>query len=385
MTLTFKPSFSARILTALAATAVGAGTFLQAQKPAGKSKTAPDVLVFTNGEKLIGQLESAKGDSITFKSEMAGEVTVKWSNIQELHTSQAFAIIGKNVKLRKHMSVAQIPQGQLAMTDQKIQVRAVGAAPRTVPVADSAFVVGQSDFEKAVNEREGFFKDWAGTVTGGISLVEATQRARTFTGAADLVRAEPTESWMNPGSRTLVNFSSSYGTLSQPGTPDVKTNVIHAGAERDQYFSPRLFGFGQAAFDHNFSQGLSLQQTYGGGIGWTVIKRDADELDLKGAIDYVRQSFQIASANQNLAGSTFAEIYTRKFAHGIVFNEQLSVAPAWTNTRAYSATGTAGLAVPVFKRFSLAVTSLDTFLNDPPPGFRKNSFQFTTGLTYTLK
>jgi hypothetical protein len=38
----------------------------------------------------------------------------------------------------------------------------------------------------------------------------------------------------------------------------------------------------------------------------------------------------------------------------------------------------------VYKRLSLAVSTLDTFLNNPPPGFKKNSFQFTTGLTYTL-
>ena len=32
--------------------------------------------------------------------------------------------------------------------------------------------------------------------------------------------------------------------------------------------SPRsLFAFGEATFDHNYSQGLSLQQTYNGGIG----------------------------------------------------------------------------------------------------------------------
>jgi hypothetical protein len=43
-----------------------------------------------------------------------------------------------------------------------------------------------------------------------------------------------------------------------------------------------------------------------------------------------------------------------------------------------------GLTLPVYKRLSLAVSTLDTFLNNPPPGFKKNSFQFTTGLTYTL-
>ena len=40
--------------------------------------------------------------------------------------------------------------------------------------------------------------------------------------------------------------------------------------------------------------------------------------------------------------------------------------------------------MPVFKRLSLALNALDTFLNEPPPCFKKNSFQFTTGVTYTV-
>jgi hypothetical protein len=41
--------------------------------------------------------------------------------------------------------------------------------------------------------------------------------------------------------------------------------------------------------------------------------------------------------------------------------------------------------VPIFKRLSVALSALDMFLNDPPAGFKKNSLQFTTGVTYTLK
>jgi hypothetical protein len=71
--------------------------------------------------------------------------------------------------------------------------------------------------------------------------------------------------------------------------------------------------------------------------------------------------------------------------HGLLFDEQLSVTPAWNNTKAYSAVGSAGLTLPVYKRLSVALSSIDTFLNDPPPGFKKNSFQFTTGIAYTLR
>lgn len=360
-------------------------SLLYSQTPPAAAKPQPDVLIFTDGEKLIGQLKSAKGDSVVFKSDMAGEITVAWSKIQELRTSSPFAVIAKNAKIHRHADVSQVPQGDVVMTDQKIEVQSATGAPRSVPVADAGFVVGQPDFEKAVNREAGFFQDWGGTVTAGLSLVEATQKAQTFTGGVALVRTEPTESWMDPSTRTLLDFSASYGKVSQPGLPDIKTDIYHADAEEDKYFSPRLFGFGQAAFDHNYSQGLDLQQMYGGGVGWTAYKTAAAELDLKAAMSYIHQGFSDSTSNESLIGSTFAEIYTRKFQHGILLNEQVSATPAWNDTNAYFATGTLSLTLPVHKRLSVALTSADTFLNDPPPGFRKNSFQFTAGLTYALK
>jgi hypothetical protein len=190
---------------------------------------------------------------------------------------------------------------------------------------------------------------------------------------------------MNPSTRTLVDFSAAYGRVSQPGLPDIKTAIYHGDAEEDKYFSPRVFVFGQAAFDHNYSQGLSLQQMYGGGLGWTAYKTSAAELDLKAAVSYIHQGFSDSTSNESLIGSTFAEIFTHKFQHGILLNEQISATPAWNDINAYFATGTVSLTLPVHKRLSVALTSADTFLNDPPPGFRKNSFQFTAGLTYALR
>jgi Protein of unknown function, DUF481 len=360
-------------------------TLLYSQAPAGGTKPEPDVLIFADGEKLIGQLKSAKGGSVVFKSDMAGEVTVDWSKIQELRTSHPFAVIGKDAKLRKHMDISQVPEGKLTVADQKIAVQPAAGAPRTVPVADAGFIVEQPDFEKAINGNESFMTGWGGAVTTGISLVQATQTSRTYTGGIGLVRAVPSETWLNPSSRTLLDFNAAYGKVTQPGLPNIKTAIYHADAEEDLYFSPRLFGFGQAAFDHNFSQGLNLQQNYGGGLGWTALKTGAAELDVKAAASYIHQSFSASTSNQSLIGSTFAEIYTRKFKHGVLLNQQISFTPAWNNTSAYFGTATVGLTLPVHKRLSVGITSLDTFLNDPPPGFKKNSFQFSAGLNYALK
>jgi hypothetical protein len=39
----------------------------------------------------------------------------------------------------------------------------------------------------------------------------------------------------------------------------------------------------------------------------------------------------------------------------------------------------------VYKRFAFTISALDGYLHNPSPGFRKNSFQATMGLTYALR
>jgi hypothetical protein len=355
--MAFNPSLTRRV--SLFAAWLLAVTSLYGQTKTD-TKPEPDVLIFTDGEKLIGHLVRSTGDKVTFNSDMAGEITVEWKKIQELHSSEKYAVIQKGVQLRKNES------------DEK------------VAVGDAAYLMHVAAFEK-LRHRPGIFEDWTAAIAAGASLVEATQKSNTFTGSIGLIRAVPTEDWLDPRNRTIVDFSTSYGNLTQPNTPTVKTSIYHADGERDEYFYRRFYGFGQLAYDHNFSQGLDLQQTYGGGVGWTAIKSENQTLDVKASMNYIKQQFEAAAQNQNLVGSIFAEGYRRTLAHGILFSEQISATPAWNNTKAYSASAGVGLAMPIFKRLSVALTALDMFLNDPPAGFKKNSLQFTTGVTYTLK
>ncbi len=188
-----------------------------------------------------------------------------------------------------------------------------------------------------------------------------------------------------------------YGKITQPSytsggvfTPSTstKSSILHLDAERDEYFSPRMFGLGQAAFDHNFGQDLNLQQIYGGGLGWTVLKTPKQGADLKATMQYERQSFITGTpASQDLIGSTFSADYSLKLKL-VSYTQGLAFIPAYNNTRAYSATETNTFAFPAYKNFAFSVGTLDSYLNDPPataPPTKRNSFQFTMGVTYAIK
>jgi hypothetical protein len=354
---------------------------LRAQAP----KPEPDTVVFPNGEKLIGHFESFTGGTAKFKSDTLGEITIDLSKVQEMHTSEPFAVITKSVKLDRGDKGGQIPRGTITVANKTVQVNPGNGQPaQSVAVDDLNNIIDVPSFDKAF-QHPGLFQDWNGGIVFGTSLVEATQNSLSINSSIALVRTIPTESWLPPRNRTTLDFSDTYGKVTQPGTPEVKTSIYHAAAERDEYFTTRVYALGSASFDHNFSQGLDLQQVYGGGIGWSAVHRANETLDFKGTADYEKQQLQTSSQNQNLITSVFAEFYMLKFTHGIVLNQQLSVSPAWNNTRAYSAYGSVGLVFPVYKRFGFTTNVIDSFLNDPPVGFKKNSVQFNAGVAYTLR
>lgn len=350
-------------------------------QPADQSK--PDVLLFTDGERLTGHFVKSGGSSVTFKSDALGEITVDWKKVKELESSARVAVIPKGVRIRKPGDAATVVKGTLTVEDQQARVSAApGETPRSIPVADTGQIVDQAGFEKALSHQPGFFEAWKGTVTVGAAVVNATQDSESFTGAVSLVRAIPTESWLEPSNRTILNLSAAYGEVTQPATPSIKTAIFHGDAERDEYFSPRLYAFGLGSFDHNFSQGLDLQQTYSGGIGFTLIQRANETLDLKGSLSYISQQFQ-GAPNLDLIGSVFGEAFNRKFKRATL-DQHLTLTPAWNNTSALSAALNVLLTVPVYKRLNGSAGFIDTYLNDPPPAFRKNSVQITLGVTYAL-
>jgi Protein of unknown function, DUF481 len=367
---------------------------LHAQSTAAPA-AAPDVIVFTNGDQLSGKLVREVAGSVVFHSDMAGDITVTWDKIKSLHTGQQFAVIEEGQHVTRKTADADIVHGNIQVEDNSVKVTpAAGATSKDIPVKNAQYLIDEATYNKELRGNPGFFSGWTGGLTAGATVVEATQNSRGFTGSAALVRAIPTVDWLDPRNRTLVDFTGAYGEVTQPGTSTLKSNIIHGDIEHDWYVSPRFYFLVDAAFDHNFSQGLNIQQLYGAGAGYTFVKTPKQELDLKFDIHFERQQYFITpnivpipplTPSKNLVGADFGDSYMYKLPHGLVFNQTAVITPAFNNTNAYSAVATATLLFPVYKRLGFTVGSLDNFLNDPAAGSKKNSFQFTGGVTYTLK
>jgi hypothetical protein len=364
------------------------------------AKPGVDVLIFTNGDQLTGTLVSESDGSVTFHSDMTGDVEVDWNKIKSLHTGGKYAVITPGEKLRVGRPAPQVPVGTLSVSNDEVSVSGVGGEVKNVPTKDAAYLVNGDDFQKAIAHEPGFAHGWTGDITLGASLVESTQTSDSFNGAIALVRTQPSVDWLEPRNKTIFDATAAYGLTTQPfiagvqSASSAKTNILHGDIERDQYLTPRFYALADASADHNIGSGLQVQQIYGGGAGYSIIKEKTRTLDVKGDIHYQRQEFYPAAdfpsgQTLNLIGASIGEMYMQKLPKGMVFNETGTVLPAFNTPAgqpsAFSAQIIAALLFPVYKNLGFTLGSQDNFVNNPPLGYKKNTFQFTAGVTYSLK
>jgi hypothetical protein len=391
-----------------AAQAVNSGFSVAPPKPLGPKPTAAkpappkpdaDVIVFTNGDELTGKLVSAAGGNVVFKSDMAGQLTIPFDHIKELKSGEQFALLRKGAPAKK----VAAPVGAVQVANKMVTITPPDEPAAAATDGDVAYLVNKAEYEREMSRKAGFIQGWNGKVTGGATVVRSTTSGTTLTAGVSLVRTEPDVPWLPARNRTTIDVVENYGKSTAQGaipqttppTPSVTTltSIFHADGERDEYFKPTVFALADTAFDHNYAQGLSFQQIYGGGVGWTAIKNGHQQLDVKVDAHYELQKFittpvngSVAATvpNRSLIGSTFFESYLRDLPHKISFTETGSYLPAWNDLGDYAGNLTAALSLPVYRKLAATISSTDNYLNEPSPGYRKNSLQLVTGVTYTL-
>jgi hypothetical protein len=355
-------------------------------------KPAPDVLIFTNGDQLTGHLERAAGGSVLFKSDMAGELTISFDKIKELRSSSSFSMLKKGTPSKSNL----VAQGQVSAGDGNVTVTpTVTAAPAaTLPVKDLGYLVDTPTYDREIHHDITLSQGWTGAITGGATIVRSTDDNTSLNAGIALTRTLPTVAYLPLRQRMTLNVNETYGKATSPVIPQTvppspavvtKTSIFHTDGEHDWYFAPHLYGLANLSFDHDYAQGLQLQQLYGGGVGWSPLQTARQQLQLKADIHYERQQFFTPSSDVDLIGSIFGEEYKRTLARKITFTESGNFTPAWNHFQDYSAMVTAGFVLPTWKRLGVNFNVTDNYIDNPSPGYNANSFQFVAGLAYSIK
>lgn len=226
-----------------------------------------DTLHLHNGDRLTGTLRNADEKAVTFKTDYAGELTIKRERVRAIVTENDVAVRFKD---------GNVQEGRFALE---------GEAPVFIPQNASA-PKAQSDIRAVAATAAQLVEDgsaeaqktWSGTVTAGTSMRAGSTDTADANIAVTLVRKRPKNT-------LTLDGSGHYGEVDSA----INTRRVSAGARWQYYPRNRLYLFGRTAAEKDAGRRLDLRLEAGGGVGYDVIKRERRTLAFDAGFDYARE------------------------------------------------------------------------------------------------
>jgi putative salt-induced outer membrane protein len=352
------------------------------------SAALADQVTLKNGDRLSGTIVSGDTKTLQLKTDYAGDVTIQWDVIVGIVSTQDLHLTLKDGK--------QLT-GKVTTEDGKLDV--AGATPASTGSAPKETIVAvRNDAEQKtydINEEHmahpKFTYFWSGLFDTGLALTRGNSSTASYTFSAKGVRETPQDK---------LTLYSNYIFANNDTTPPSTTtaNLFEAGIRGDLNISPRTFVFAFGDFQTNELQHLSLRQTYGGGIGYHVIKNDRTVFDVFGGGDYDRDAFStytianttppppllaIAGYNQNSAEVVVGEEFDSHISTRTMVNERLSFFPNLSHTGDYRIQFDTSAAMQLNHWLSWQTTFSDRYISYPPVGLKGNDLVLSTGFRVT--
>ena len=330
-------------------------------------KAVADQVRFKNGDQLTGEILKSDTKTLLISTKVAGQVTVSWREIQELHSDLPLHIVLTNGKELV---------GRMATRDDRLEIAVVEGV--TVEASMESVVALRNNTEQAAYEKsqhQSLVQGWNGGVDTGFELSRGNSKTRNFRLAFTAARKVSRE-------EMRVYAESLYSLDDVPGAnPHVSANETRGGARFDHDFaSSRFFMFANTDFMTDALQDLNLRSVVGGGLGYHFVARNNVTLNLLGGANFTRENYH--EVQRNLAAGQVGEELILKLGKSTSILQNLAFFPALTaNERGnYRTSFSLGTITKISKWLGWQNNFSDVYVTNPPAGKKQNELVFTSGL-----
>jgi putative salt-induced outer membrane protein YdiY len=323
-----------------------------------------DQVTLTNGDRVTGKIVKKDGATLTFKSDMFGDVTIPWDKVTDVVSDEPLTVVlpdGKSVL------------GKVATSEKKLEV-ATPAAKESVAIADVG-AIRNADEQQAWERKQhpGLLNLWAGYADLGVSLARGNADTTSITSAMNATRETRSD-------KTSLYFNQIYSTGKAVDGSSVKTaQAIRGGWAYNRNLTQRLFVNLFNDYEYDLFQNLDLRFVIGGGLGYSVIKNDQTQLDLLGGAAYNREKFS-TPLTRNSAELYWGDNLLHKFSKSTSLTQSFRMFNNMSELGEYRINFDVGAVTTLKKWLSWQLTVSDRYLSNPLPGRKQNDVLFTTGI-----
>ncbi|HEV7218283.1 MAG: YdiY family protein [Terriglobales bacterium] len=326
-----------------------------------------DQVVLKNGDRLSGEILKSDSKALVVKTEFAGEVTIQWSAVDQIHSTQPL-----------HVEVKDAPPATGTVTTEDGNLVIATATGGNVTVAKDAVVnmrnsEQETAYEQTLHPR--LTQGWAGGANVGFALTAGNSETKNLALAFTADRKSLTD-------RIALYTNSVYATSNTAGVTGTTANSVQSGIRYERNLSGRVFAFVSGDFQTDALQSLDLRSVYGAGFGYHAIKNDSTTLDLLAGANYTREKY--TTLQRNIAALTLGEELSHKLGKSTLLTQKLYVFPALNEAGEYRSTFDLGTVTKISKWLGWQTAFGDIYVTNPPAGKKKNDITLTTGLNVTF-
>lgn len=330
-------------------------------------------VIFKNGDSLQGELVRVEKKAMTFRSEVAGRITLPLEKIDSFDSEQSVAVMLRLGGVKKGRARIR-PDGSWEVGEEENK--------KTMAPEEVVSVLSEALYQETHPQRRvRLWQNWKGGLSLGYGLVQGTTDASTVTAAVSGTRKVPDIAGIPERVRTGYNLNMILASTAQQDGLRITTETASTGLRQDYLFSGRGFLFWTVGFDHNEALNLKLRQNYGGGFGYDWIKNSRAELSLLAGTVLTRENFH-QRLNRTQAEALLGEKFRLKLVKNLEWVNEIRFFPSLSNRGQFRLNGVSSLVSRITKTLSFQIGLTDNYISNPLGGRQKNQFSFTSGLGF---
>jgi putative salt-induced outer membrane protein YdiY len=204
-----------------------------------------DEVLFKDGDRLTGKIQSYDGSKLILKTASAGTVSVELKNVRTFSSDGPIEVVLQDGTVL-HERISQGPDGQVHLAGE------ADHPEQAVPFARI----------KSINSPQ----KWSGNVVVGGLLARGNTDADTFNASAHLVRR---------GVKDRLTLDAGYifgrERVSGLGTHETQNNWFTEG-KYDYFFQPKLYAYADARAERDVIANIDLRLTPNAGVGYQWVE-----------------------------------------------------------------------------------------------------------------
>lgn len=328
---------------------------------AAREKT--DVLIMRNGDRLTGEIKSLDSGVLYIRLDyMLGVVSVDWSKVDHIESKQLFLVK---------------TQGGMSYTGTLSTATSPGERPVKIEVnqpSSKTLELDKSQVNHLAETEQGFWQRFDGQIGVGSTYNRGNQTAQNNLNA-DV--NYPRERWSASASYSS-NLATSNGATTSTRN-EVDLSALRLLRWNNWYYT------GLAEFLQSSRQGISLQSTFGGGIGRYLKNTSKASISVTGGFGVERINYQqaaISSPTQEVGSALVATDLNLFYFDRTNLNVTAMVLPALSDPGRVHFNLNTAYYVRLWRKFTWNVTFYGNWDNRPPPGFPGSDYGTSSGVNW---